>query len=166
MAIIAAISGAMITTAMTCSASTFADAVNDLDEDFDANKTEEENEAERETSSSSSLENVPEDNVDTANDDVTGDASEAGDADETSEAETGETGEAGETSDSSASEDIAETSEETTTEEEPTITPEAEKKETKKKWFSITIWDILKQLTGAMILMVIPGYYIFWKSKR
>ena len=40
------------------------------------------------------------------------------------------------------------------------------KKETKKKWFSITIWDILKQLSWAMVLMVIPGYYIFCKSKK
>ena len=41
-----------------------------------------------------------------------------------------------------------------------------ERKETKKKWFSITIWDILKQLSWAMVLMVIPGYYIFCKSKK
>ena len=45
MAIIAAMSGAMATTAITCSASTFADAVNDIDDDFDANKTEEENQS-------------------------------------------------------------------------------------------------------------------------
>ena len=43
MAIIAAMSGTMATTAITWAASTFADAVNDIDDDFDANKTEEEN---------------------------------------------------------------------------------------------------------------------------
>ena len=51
-------------------------------------------------------------------------------------------------------------------ESQPTVTPKPEKKETKKKWFSITIWDILKQLSWAMVLMVIPGYYIFCKSKK
>ena len=51
-------------------------------------------------------------------------------------------------------------------ESQPTATPKPEKKETKKKWFSITIWDILKQLSWAMVLMVIPGYYIFCKSKK
>ena len=69
-------SGAMATTAITCSASTFADAVNDIDDDFDANKTEEENEAEREASSSS--ENVSGDNADTADDGVANEVSATG----------------------------------------------------------------------------------------
>ena len=161
MAIIAAMSGAMATTAITCSASTFADAVNNLGDRFDANKTEEENEAEREASSSS--ENVSGDNADTADDDVANEVSETGETDEIGDTETGVV------SDGSAE---AETSNEDTTDEEPedesqpTVTPKPEKKETKKKWFSITIWDILKQLSWAMVLMVIPGYYIFCKSKK
>lgn len=164
MAIIAAMSGAMATTAITCSASTFADAVNNLGDRFDANKTEEENEAEREASSSS--ENVSGDNADTADDGVANEVSETGETDEIGDTETGE---AGVVSDGSAE---AETSNEDTTDEEPedesqpTVTPKPEKKETKKKWFSITIWDILKQLSWAMVLMVIPGYYIFCKSKK
>lgn len=164
MAIIAAMSGAMATTAITCSASTFADAVNNIDDDFDANKTEEENEAEKEASGSS--ENVSGDNADTDDDGVTNEVSETGETDEISETNDGETGVV---SDGAAE---AETSDEDTTDEkpeaesQPTATPKPEKKETKKKWFSITIWDILKQLSWAMVLMVIPGYYIFCKSKK
>ena len=168
MAIIAAMSGAMATTAIACSASTFADAVNNLGDRFDANKTEEENEEEREASSSS--ENVSGDNADTADDDVTNEVSETGETDEISETEAGE---AGVVSDGSAE---TETSDEDTTDQEPdeesedesqpTSTPKPEKKETKKKWFSITIWDILKQLSWAMVLMVIPGYCIFKRSKK
>ena len=75
MAIIAAMSGAMVTSVITCSASTFADAVNSLGDSFDANKTEEENEAEEE---SSSLAEDVDDNTDATNEDV---------ADETSETE-------------------------------------------------------------------------------
>ena len=103
-------SGAMATTAITCSASTFADAVNDIDDDFDANKTEEENEAEREASSSS--ENVSGDNADTADDGVANEVSETGETDEIGDTETGE---AGVVSDGSAE---AETSNEDTTDEE------------------------------------------------
>lgn len=163
MAIIAAMSGVIVTSAITCSASTFADAVNSLSDSFDANKTEEENEAEEE--SSSSAEDVADDNTDATNEDVT---------DETSETENNETGKTPEISETTASEDTSETSEETAAEDEPedesqpTATPEAEKKDTKKKkkWFSITIWDILKQLSWAMVLMVIPGYCIFKRSKK
>lgn len=163
MAIIAAMSGAMATTAITCSASTFADAVNNLGDRFDANKTEEENEAEREASSSS--ENVSGDNADTADDGVANEVSETGETDEISDTEAGE---AGVVSDGSAeAESTAEESDvESEDESQPTVTPKPEKKETKKKWFSITIWDILKQLSWAMVLMVIPGYYIFCKSKK
>lgn len=163
MAIIAAMSGAMATTAITCSASTFADAVNNLGDRFDANKTEEENEEERETSSSS--ENVSDDNVDAIDDDVTNEVSETGETDETSETEAGE---AGIVSDGAAEAEATdeESDEESEDESQPTVTPKPEKKETKKKWFSITIWDILKQLSWAMVLMVIPGYCIFKRSKK
>lgn len=157
MAIIAAMSGAMVTSVITCSASTFADAVNSLGDSFDANKTEEENEAEEE---SSSLAEDVDDNTDATNEDV---------ADETSETENNETSETLEASETTASEDTSETSEEKSEDEsQPTATPEAEKKDTKKKkkWFSITIWDILKQLSWAMVLMVIPGYCIFKRSKK
>ena len=102
MAIIAAMSGAMATTAITCSASTFADAAGVVSDGV----------AEAETSDEDTTDEEPED------------------------------------------------------ESQPTATPKPEKKETKKKWFSITIWDILKQLSWAMVLMVIPGYYIFCKSKK
>lgn len=158
MAIIAAMSGAMVTSAITCSASTFADAVNSLSDSFDANKTEEENEAEEE--SSSLAEDVDDDNTDATNEDVT---------DETSETENNETSETSEASETTASEDTSETSEEKSEDEsQPTAAPEVEKKDIKKKkkWFSITIWDILKQLSWAMVLMVIPGYCIFKRSKK
>lgn len=157
MAIIAAMSGAMVTSAITCSASTFADAVNSLSDSFDANKTEEENEANEE---SSSLTEDVDNNTDATNENVT---------DETSETENNETSETPEASETTASEDTSETSEEKSEDEsQPTATPEAEKKDTKKKkkWFSITIWDILKQLSWAMVLMVIPGYCIFKRSKK
>lgn len=163
MAIIAAMSGAMATTAIACSASTFADAVNNLGDRFDANKTEEENEEERETSSSS--ENVSDDNVDAIDDDVTNEVSETGETDETSETEAGE---ADVVSDGAAEAEATdeESDEESEDESQPTAMPKPEKKETKKKWFSITIWDILKQLSWAMVLMVIPGYCIFKRSKK
>ena len=108
---------------------------------------------------------MSDDNVDAIDDDVTNEVSETGETDETSETEAGE---ADVVPDGAAEAEATdeESDEESEDESQPTVTPKPEKKETKKKWFSITIWDILKQLSWAMVLMVIPGYCIFKRSKK
>ena len=74
-----------------------------------------------------------------ADDGAANEVSETGETDEISDTETGE---AGVVSDGSAeAESTAEESDgESEDESQPTVTPKPEKKETKKKWFSTTIF--------------------------
>ena len=48
---------------------------------------------------------------------------------------------------------------------EPTATP-TEKPKNEQPWYHMTFKKILIQLAGAVILFVIPGCYIYFKSKR
>lgn len=59
--------------------------------------------------------------------------------------------------------DVEEPAAETEEAAEITTEKEAEKKD---PWFHISFKKILIQLIGAIVLFVIPGYYIYAKSKK